>query len=132
MCDPATEPAVLATLAGAQPGLHLLLVFGSRARGDAHDRSDWDFGYLAAESFDPAALLATLVEALACDRVDLVDLNRASGLLRFRAAREGVLVHETEAGAGNRFRVEAARFWHDVEPVLRPAYEQFLQQVGRP
>lgn len=62
--------------------------------------------------------------------MDLVDLDRASGLLRFRAACDGVLVHETEPGAGDRFRVEAARFWHDVEPVLRPAYERILQQVG--
>lgn len=127
----ATDPVPpgLAMLAEKHPGLRVLLLFGSRARGDAHEHSDWDFGYLAAPGFDVSALLAGLVEALGSDRVDLVDLERAGGLLRFRAACDGVSIHEAEAGATDRFRVEAARFWHDVEPVLRPAYERFLQQV---
>lgn len=123
-------PPRLAALAATHPGLRVLLLFGSRARGDVHPHSDWDFGYLASPGFDPDALLADLVEALIVDRVDLVDLERASGLLRFRAASDGVLVHELEPGAADRFRVEAARFWHDVEPVLRPAYERYLQQLG--
>lgn len=126
----ASMPPGLAMLAGKQPGLRVLLLFGSRARGDAHEYSDWDFGYLATPNLETAGLLAGLVEALGSDRVDLVDLDRASGLLRFRAACDGVLIHETEPGAADRFRVEAARFWHDVEPVLQPAYERYLQQVA--
>lgn len=130
MRDMASVIATLATLARSQAGLRVLMLFGSRARGNAHDRSDWDFAYLAGEHLDHAALLAALVEAVGCDRVDLVDLERASGLLRFRAARDGRLIHEADPGAADRFRVEAARFWHDVEPVLMPAYERFLEQVG--
>jgi predicted nucleotidyltransferase len=131
MRDTTAVRGALASLAQAQEGLTLLMLFGSRARGDAHEGSDWDLGYLAASGFDDAALLGHIVEVLGSERVDLVDLARASGLLRFRAARDGVLIHETEPGAGDRFRIEAARFWHDVEPVLLPAYERFLERVGR-
>ena len=52
----------LARAAAGIPALQLLLLFGSRARDDSHVRSDWDLGYLAADPFDPAALLARAIE----------------------------------------------------------------------
>lgn len=39
-------------VAGRHPSVRLLVVYGSRARGDDHARSDWDLGYLAAEDLD--------------------------------------------------------------------------------
>jgi predicted nucleotidyltransferase len=110
-------------------GLDLLMLFGSRARGDAHTSSDWDFGYIAAPNADPAALLSALVEATGSDRVDLADLSRASGVLRFRAARDGLVVHEASPGRGTAFRLEAAHFWCDMAPVLGPALEDALARL---
>jgi predicted nucleotidyltransferase len=73
-------------------GLRLLLLFGSRARDESHHRSDWDFGYLATPDMDRETLQGRLAEVLRTDRIDMVDLERASGLLRYRAARDGRLV----------------------------------------
>ena len=120
----------LPAVAARQRGLTLLVLFGSRARGDAVPSADWDFGFLADGSVDPLTLMAALDEAVGSDRVDLVDLARASGLLRYRAAREGVLVYEAAAGIFDRFRFEAARFWYDAEPVLRPGYDAVLDRLG--
>ena len=75
--DPVFDAA--AGAARATAGLDLLILFGSRARGDARPGADWDFGYLADEAADVPALLAALVEALEDDHVDLVDLRRAGG-----------------------------------------------------
>lgn len=128
-----TPPAALERfreVARRQPALDLLLLFGSRARGDASALADWDFGYLAREPVDPLSLMATLAEAAGSDRIDAVDLSRASGLLRFRAARDGVLLYEARAGIFDLFRLEAARFWFDAEPVLRPAYDAVLERLG--
>ena len=63
----------------ARPGLDLLVLFGSRARGDFRADSDWDFGYMAGPDFDPLALAADLGRVLASDRIDLADLQRAGG-----------------------------------------------------
>lgn len=130
----ASLPASLATelqgVAARQTGLILLVMFGSRARGDAAPHADWDFGHLSDGSMDALTLLAALSEALGTDRVDVVDLSRASGLLRFRAARDGVLVHEATPGTFDRFRFEAARFWYDAEPVLRSGYDAILDRLG--
>lgn len=82
----------LARLADALDGepatadLDLLVLHGSRARGDAVESSDRDFGYLGSlgQAVDPLALVVTLTRMLGTDAVDVVDLGRASALLRFR------------------------------------------------
>ncbi len=113
------------------PGLRLLVLFGSRARGDASRTGDWDFGYLAGPEFDPDRLLADLAGALATDRIDLVDLARAGGQLRFRAARDGRVLYEPQPGAFGRFWMEAVSFWCDAAPVLEHAYAGVLARLDR-
>lgn len=118
----------IADVARGHRGLRALLLFGSRARRDAAATADWDLGYLAESSFDPAALLADLVRALETERIDLVDLSAASGLLRFRAARDGIALLG-EADVIDDFRIAAASFWCDAEPILRGAYDAVLERL---
>jgi predicted nucleotidyltransferase len=124
--DPSRVMDSVARAAQATPGLELLLLFGSRARGDDQPGSDWDFGYLATDALDVAAWLSTLVELVGSDRVDLVDLRRAGGLLRYRAARDGRLVYEAHPRLAERFSLEAAQFWCDASPVLQRGYDDVL------
>lgn len=121
-------PQVLAAAARA-PGLELLVLFGSRARGDARPASDWDFAYEADARFDPQAFAAALVLALGTEQVDLVDLARAGALLRFRVARDGSVVAEARPALFRAFWLAAVAFWCDVEPVLRAAYERSLARL---
>lgn len=109
-------------------GLDLLVLFGSRARGDSHEGSDWDLGYLGVADAD--ALRAALTLALGTDAVDLVDLGRAGALLRYRAARDGRALFESAAGVFDDFRVQAATFWCDAQPVLVRAYGRVLEDLG--
>lgn len=119
-------------LARAARGLRMMVLHGSRARGTAHERSDWDFAYEAEPGFDADALLAGLADLLRADRIDLVDLGTSGALLRYRAARDGVLIFESTSGLFGRFRVEAARTWFDLAPVLEPVYDQVLAEIQRP
>jgi predicted nucleotidyltransferase len=121
----------LRTAAADVPGLSLLVLHGSRARGDAHAGSDWDFAYRGDTGFDPDALLAQLADHLRADRIDLVDLDRAGALIRFRVARDGVVIVEHERGAFERFQLAAVDTWCDLAPVLEPAYERVLHRVER-
>ena len=126
---PFISPALfteLACAARATPGLRLLLLFGSRARSDAQPDSDWDFGYLAEPHLDLPALLSVIVETIGSDRVDLVDLGRAGGLLRYRAARDGQVVYEVRPRVAEQFRLEAAQFWCDAAPVIERGYDDVL------
>lgn len=122
----ASTTDALQRIARAMSGLRMLLLFGSRARDDAHPLSDWDFGYLADEPFDHSGLLAAIVEAVGSDRVDLVDPRASAGCCAYRAARDGQMVFEARPHLGERFRLDAVQFWCDTEPVLRRAYEDVL------
>lgn len=109
-----------------RPGLRLLILHGSRATGQYGEHSDWDFGYLAAEDFDPAELQSTLTATIGTDDVDIVELARASAVLRFRAARDGYALVERPPGLFLEFRLNAIRFWCDAGPVIRAAQEEVL------
>lgn len=115
--------------AARHPGLRLLVLHGSRSRQRAHAASDWDFGYLADDQLDPGELHAAVTTALGTDAVDLVDLARASALLRFEAARHGRCVYEAEPGAHEAFVLEATLFWCDAEAVIRRAQQGVLAEL---
>jgi predicted nucleotidyltransferase len=114
----------------AMAGVRLLIQHGSRARGDHHPRSDWDFGAVYDDSgADPGALVTALSRAVGSDEVDLTDLRRASALLRYRAARDGVLVCERADGDFLAFRLEAVRYWCDAGPVIQAAQRDVLAEL---
>ncbi len=110
-------------------GIRLLVLFGSRARGAVHAHSDWDFGYLGEGQPDEDLLRDRLMRILATDRIDLVELSRASALLRFQVAAGGNPILEATPGLFQQFQIEAATFWCDIEPVLRHTYAQILEKV---
>lgn len=120
---------IVADVVSKAAGLRLLVLHGSRARATHRPDSDWDFAYLADASFDADALLAGLSEALGSNDIDLADLSRASGLLRFKAASEGHAVHEAQPGQFDTFRLAAAAAWCDMEPVLRRAFDARLEST---
>lgn len=122
-------PEALAEAVRGTPGLDVLLLFGLRARHDALPQSDWDFAYLATGALDLAGLIVTLVTSVGTDRIDMVDLSRAGGLLRYRAARDGQVVFEAKPGLVDQFRLEAAQFWCDAAPVLERGYEDVLADL---
>jgi predicted nucleotidyltransferase len=118
-------------MAESVPGLLLFILYGSRARGTAHAASDWDFAYEADTPFDSDGLLAGLAEHLHADRLDLVDLDRAGALLRYRVARDAVLVSARDAGRFQRFWLASVDTWCDLAPVLEPAYASVLDRLRR-
>jgi len=128
------EAAELAAALRDRPavvGVGLLVLHGSRARGDARPGSDWDFGYLAdtrddAPAPEPADVVADLT---AVTGTDAVDLATASALLRFRAARDGVALIETRPDAFLDFRLEAVQFWCDAGTVIRAAQADVLASL---
>lgn len=114
----------------AATGVRLLVLHGSRARGDHRPGSDWDFGALMDAAADHLALSAALAEALGTDAVDLADLRRSSALLRYRAARDGIPVLESPSCEFLRFQLEAVQFWCDAGPTIRAAQAEVLAALG--
>lgn len=113
------------------PGLSWLALHGSRARGEAHDHSDWDFAFLTRAPVDPLDLMDRLARALHDNvEVDVVDVDRASAVLRINVASEGLLIWERAPGQFDDFREQASRFWCDAASVIERAQAQMLAALG--
>ena len=80
-------------------------LFGSRARGDFNERSDYDLAFLSDEdiSAELSILGEVLEESYIPQRFDLVNLKFAGRELRRAVEREGVLWVET-GGEGSSER----------------------------
>ena len=72
-----------------------------------------------------------LVAVAGTEAIDLVDLDRAGGLMRFRAARDAVVLFEAGDGAFARFWFEAVSYWCDMGPIIRAGYDAILEDLAR-
>lgn len=108
------------------------MLFGSVARGTVRPDSDVDIGILPVDELawsDELALVGALSSALRRE-VDLVRLDRASTLLRWRIARDGIVLTSAPPYEAVRFRAEAASEYADFAPALHDAAERFRRKVA--
>lgn len=114
-------------------GLRLILLFGLAVSGKIHARSDIDLAFLFDKPADILALTNRVIRLLHTDTVDVVDLRRASPLLKFSAVKSGMLLYEKEPGLFNEFYSLAFRRYVDTKK-LRDAQavsiRQFLKSRG--
>ncbi len=106
----------------ARDEVDLVLLFGSRARGEHGPMSDVDLAVRTNENVENIHdwKLATLARlAGPVQSVDLVLLEQASPALRYRVARDGLPLWTRDERALHAFRFEAVRDWLDFEPVTR-------------
>lgn len=102
-------------------GLRVAVLFGSHARGTARAGSDVDVAVLPASgdlSLSQEHQLATELERAAGAAVDLVRIDRASPRLRWRIARDGIVLLSNPAHAASRFLARSG-IEHDEMRVLR-------------
>jgi uncharacterized protein len=100
------------------PYCKLLVLFGSRARGDHDDGSDWDIAVLYDEEqrqeFEKGgwdwlrgwSIIQRELD-LPDDGIDVVDLGKCSNILGHAIARDGKLLYEREPGEFERFKQRA-------------------------
>ena len=108
-------------------GLRIVLLFGSAVSGKTHKKSDTDLAFLFDKPVDILALTNRVIRLLHTDNVDVVDLRRASPLLKFSAAKSGMLLYEREPGMFNEFYSLAFRMYVDTRK-LRDAQAKAIQQ----
>ncbi|NCO42801.1 MAG: hypothetical protein COZ06_34255 [Armatimonadetes bacterium CG_4_10_14_3_um_filter_66_18] len=123
--------------------LDLIVLFGSYAKGRAHDDSDVDLAvrttrpdYGARGPEEEARwemdLFADLGGAVAApEGIDLVLLNRADSTLLFEVAREGAPLFQTDRDAFHRFRSLAARRFYDDAKHRRWGREELGRRLTR-
>ena len=127
------------------PYLKMLVLFGSRAKGDIHGKSDWDFAVVYDEEirknhiadntfawFEVPEKLGNIFQ-INSDIIDIVELNRCSPLLSFHVARDGKLIYEKNSGDFVKFQMKAWKIYADTAKFRksrRKSIELWLQKKG--
>jgi predicted nucleotidyltransferase len=102
-------------------GILLAYLFGSLAeKGRKAQRSPGDVDLAVLTKGGPAHVLKeTLERILDIDRLDLVDLRRASPVLRFEILRSGKPIYVLDESIRNRYEMETIHLYRDTEPMRR-------------
>jgi predicted nucleotidyltransferase len=128
------DPELIAKLRGvfgAAPPLRLAVLFGSAALGRRRPDSDLDVAILTdgpLESDRTRDLIADLAGAADAD-VDLVSIDQAPTLLKWRIAVDGIPLKEATPGEFARFQARAASEYLDFAPALAYHGEIFRRRL---
>ena len=111
--------------------IELIVLFGSRVRGEARGRSDLDVGvWFEPARFPSPRRLGTLEAQLLDlwnDDVHLVPLNFVNPELRVAVAREGQVLYERRSGVWVRFIVQNLHLLHEAHH-LREYDDDLIQR----
>jgi uncharacterized protein len=115
------------------PPLQLAILFGSRARGTARPDSDLDIAILpvdAALSLRDESLLAANLERAAGAPIDLVRLDHAAPALRWRIARDGIVLLSNPPHLAPRFVARAGIEHDDVRELEVAAMRRYRARLA--
>jgi predicted nucleotidyltransferase len=113
--------------------IQLIILFGSSVTGLRGPESDLDLAFLGDAPLDLIAVTTDVIRSLHTDRVDVVDLRRASPLLAMEVARHGRLVYERQPGTHLEFISLAVRRYIDTKKLRdaqKDAIHRFLTDRG--
>lgn len=109
----------------AEESLRLVVLFGSLAKGQRKKNSDIDLAFLYDAPIDEVLLTNRVSQLLRTDAIDVVDLRKASPLLKFSAMRYGQALFERSPGAFTTFYSLAFRRYVDTQK-LRDAQRSII------
>ncbi len=114
--------------------LDLLVLLGSY--GTKHflpGRSDIDIAFLSRKQLQPdeyLQLMAELGVLFHHDRLDLIDLQKASPLFKFEIANKGRLLIQSKEGFFERYRLYCLRYYYDTAKFRAMKAEYFREKLG--
>lgn len=124
---PETLSTTIRAIGEATPGLELVIVFGSLARGNALPESDLDVAVLGtADLFELAGRLSVAIGR----EVDVVDLEKAPLPLLDAIVSEGIVAFERTRGTEGRFRARTLSILETDRPWYERMQTAWLRKVA--
>lgn len=125
--------AALRRAVAAEPDVVAAYVFGSIARGDAGPLSDVDVALLLSDANRAHEVHGRVQDALSRElrtsNIDVIALADAPMPLRYRVARDGILVICRDAARLERFTVESVMQYLDFKPIRDRAFAQMRRAI---
>ncbi|MEM3564178.1 MAG: nucleotidyltransferase domain-containing protein [Candidatus Jordarchaeaceae archaeon] len=120
---------------GRYPNVVAAYVFGSRARGDYREDSDWDIGVLLLQGFEARDFLEFLEDLRSALDVDFKKLNLAVMNdvdidFAFQILSEGKLLYEKDADLRSDLEVNIIKRYIDAKPLLELRRKRLEELYG--
>jgi uncharacterized protein (DUF433 family)/predicted nucleotidyltransferase len=133
-------PGLIPNILEQAPYIKLLVLFGSRARGDAIPNSDWDFAFLCDEDirkqyekgdWDSYRVWGILQKAfqLLDDQIDVVDMGHCSDLLAHDIAQDGQILYERNSGEFTAFKQAKLMTPEAIKQLQRELWDEINQKL---
>ena len=113
-------------------GLDLIVMFGSRARGESRVDSDTDIAVRGSRelSRDEELTIAAELDKL-YPNVDLCDIRKASPLLLGAIGNDAKLVHQARESLFEEFKIFAWNQYMDFKPTLALMRERNRREIEK-
>ena len=113
-------------------GLDLIVMFGSRARGESRVDSDTDIAVRGSRelSRDEELTIAAELDKL-YPNVDLCDIRKASPLLLGAIGNDAKLVHQVRESLFEEFKIFAWNQYMDFKPTLALMRERNRREIEK-
>ena len=113
--------------------LNLLVLLGSYDTGNFRPgESDIDIAFLSDEIKDMGKKLELINELsrfFKYSKIDLIDLQKASGLLKYEVANKGRILFERSEGLFERYKLYCYRYYYDTYKFRQGKKEFFQEQL---
>jgi len=114
--------------------IEVIYLFGSRARGEAAQESDYDFAFRVSTPLsltEQAEINAKLMKITHCSQVDTIFLHEAPILLKFEAVSGGrIIFSRIDPDAVNRYEMSIYREYFHTERFRRLQRESLKEEFG--
>ena len=107
-----------------------VLLYGSWARGEAHERSDIDICIVAPDAEDKAALLLKALAGIRDDRYDLRIFELLPLYLKMAVIEEGIPIFVADAGELYEYFYPFRRMWEDQRHRQTLSRDEMLAMLG--
>ena len=122
------------------PYIKLLVLFGSRARGDYSEKSDWDFAFLCDEElrkqyekggWDAYRVWGILQNSynLGDDQIDAIEMKDCSAILAHNIAQDGQIIYEQNPEEFTHFRQEKLITPAEMKQLQKEMRESLKQKI---
>ncbi|MBS4025542.1 MAG: nucleotidyltransferase domain-containing protein [Clostridia bacterium] len=114
--------------------LSLLVLIGSYDTSEFRSgESDIDIAFISDDTKYASRQLELandLCRIFKYSKIDLIDLQKASGLLKYEVATKGRLLYEQSEGFFERYKLYCYRYYYDTYKFRQGRKEYFQEQLG--
>ena len=113
--------------------LGLLLLFGSRAAGTTHDKSDFDIAYLSRKNLTlqmEANLINDLTPVFKSESIDLVNLKMANPLLFYAIFQNSQILYAKDNLIFPRQRAYAFKQYVETKPLYEMKFKRLKEKIA--